>query len=46
MRDLVSDKEFTRADLVILQDPMDLEKQNIAEFKNLQDEAEEATQGR
>jgi peptidyl-prolyl cis-trans isomerase-like 2 len=43
MRDLVSDEEFTRADLVILQDPMDLEKQNIAEFKNLQEEAEEAS---
>jgi peptidyl-prolyl cis-trans isomerase-like protein 2 len=43
MRDLVSDEEFTRADLITLQDPMDLEKQNIAEFKNLQDEAEEAS---
>lgn len=43
MRDLVSDEEFTRADLITLQDPMDLEKQNIAEFKNLQDEAEEVS---
>jgi peptidyl-prolyl cis-trans isomerase-like protein 2 len=38
MRDLVSDEEFTRADLIILQDPMDLEKQNISEFKNLQED--------
>jgi len=37
MRDLVSDEEFTRADLIILQDPNDLEKQNMAEFKNLKD---------
>jgi peptidyl-prolyl cis-trans isomerase-like protein 2 len=41
MRDLVSDEEFTRADLIILQDPMNLERQNIAEFKNLQEDAEE-----
>jgi len=38
MRDLVSDEEFTSADLIILQDPMDLEKQNISEFKNLQED--------
>jgi peptidyl-prolyl cis-trans isomerase-like 2 len=38
MRDLVSDEEFTRDDLIILQDPMNLEKQNMAEFKNLKDE--------
>ena len=41
MRDLVSDEGFTRADLIILQDPMDLEKQNISQFKNLQEETEE-----
>jgi len=41
MRDLVSDEEFTRADLIILQDPNDLEKQNMAEFKNIKDKEEE-----
>lgn len=45
MRDLVSDEEFTRADLIILQDPMNLEKQNISEFKNLQEDAEEPSPG-
>ena len=40
LRDLVSDEEFTRADLIILQDPMDLDKQNISTFKNLQDAEE------
>ena len=41
MRDLVSDEEFTRADLIILQDPMDLDRQNISNFKNLQEEKEQ-----
>jgi peptidyl-prolyl cis-trans isomerase-like 2 len=39
-RDLVSDEEFTRADFIILQDPMDLDKQDISTFKNLRDEEE------
>jgi peptidyl-prolyl cis-trans isomerase-like 2 len=43
LRDLVSDEEFTRADLIVLQDPMDLEKQNISESKNLQDDESPAT---
>jgi peptidyl-prolyl cis-trans isomerase-like protein 2 len=38
MHDLVSDEEFTRSDLIILQDPMDLDKQNISNFKNLQED--------
>jgi peptidyl-prolyl cis-trans isomerase-like 2 len=45
MRDLVSDEEFTRADLIILQDPMDLEKQNISSFKNLQEEEQSPVEG-
>jgi len=40
LRDLVSDEEFTRADLIVLQDPMDLEKQDISNFKNVQDAEE------
>jgi peptidyl-prolyl cis-trans isomerase-like 2 len=43
LRDLVSDEEFTRGDLIVLQDPMDLEKQDISNFKNLQDEEEPST---
>jgi len=42
LRDLVSDEAFTRADLIILQDPMDLDKQNISLFKNQQDEEEKS----
>jgi len=38
LRDLVSDEEFTRADLIILQDPSDPEKQNISNFQNMQEE--------
>jgi peptidyl-prolyl cis-trans isomerase-like 2 len=38
MNDLVSEEEFTRSDLIILQDPMDLDKQNISNFKNLQED--------
>jgi len=38
MRDLVSDEEFTRSDLIILQDPMDLDRQNISTFKNQQED--------
>ena len=38
LRDLVSDEEFTRTDLIVLQDPMDLGKRNVSEFKNLQDD--------
>ena len=45
LRDLVSDEEFTRADLIILQDPMDLDKQNISSFKNLQDAEESSPAG-
>ena len=41
LSDLVSDEEFTRADLIILQDPADPEKQNISNFKNVQEEEEE-----
>lgn len=44
LRDLVSDEEFTRGGLIILQDPMDLDRQNISTFKNLQDE-ENSTEG-
>jgi peptidyl-prolyl cis-trans isomerase-like 2 len=44
LRDLVSDEEFTKGDLIILQDPMDLDRQNISAFKNLQDE-EKSTEG-
>lgn len=43
LRDLVSDEEFTRTDLIVLQDPMDLEKQNLSEFKNLQDDESPST---
>lgn len=46
LRDLVSDEEFTRADLIILQDPNDLEKQDLSNFKNLRQEKEQsATEG-
>ena len=38
MRDLVSDEQFTRSDLIILQDPMDLDRQNISKFKNHQED--------
>jgi peptidyl-prolyl cis-trans isomerase-like 2 len=38
LHDLVSDEEFARSDLIILQDPMDLDKQNISSFKNLQED--------
>jgi peptidyl-prolyl cis-trans isomerase-like 2 len=38
LHDLVSDEQFTRSDLIILQDPMDLDKQNISNFKNLQED--------
>ena len=41
LRDLVSDEEFTRADLIIIQDPSDPEKQNISNFKNLQEDEEQ-----
>jgi len=46
MRDLVSDEEFTRGDLIILQDPNNLEKQNLAEFKNVKDKEEEEANGK
>jgi peptidyl-prolyl cis-trans isomerase-like protein 2 len=46
MRDLVSDEEFTRGDLITLQDPMNLEKQNMSEFKNLQEEKSSPAEGR
>lgn len=38
LRDLVSDEEFTRVDLITIQDPSDPEKQNISNFKNMQEE--------
>jgi len=45
MRDLVSDEEFTKADLIILQDPMNLDSRNISTFKNLQDGQESKNEG-
>ena len=35
MRDLVTDEPFTRADLVTLQDPTDLEKFNMSTFHHI-----------
>lgn len=49
-RDLLTDKEFTRADLIIIQDPQDLSKYNISRFhhirNNLKVESEETVQAR
>ncbi|OAL33507.1 hypothetical protein AYO20_07193 [Fonsecaea nubica] len=36
-RDLVSDEEFTRKDLITLQDPQNLESRNLTSFKYLKD---------
>jgi peptidyl-prolyl cis-trans isomerase-like 2 len=36
-RDLVSDEEFSRADLITLQDPQNIESRNLASFKYLKD---------
>ncbi|CAK1361591.1 Peptidyl-prolyl cis-trans isomerase cyp8 [Cercospora beticola] len=36
-RDLVSDEEFTRADIITLQDPQNLESRNLSDFKYLKE---------
>ena len=36
-RDLVSDQEFTRKDIITLQDPHNLEARNLSSFKYMQD---------
>ena len=36
-RDLVSDEEFTKKDLIVLQDPMNLESRDLNSFKYLKD---------
>lgn len=35
--DLVTDEEFTRSDIITLQDPQNLESRNLSEFKYLKD---------
>ena len=35
LRDLITDETFTRADIVTLQDPMDLDKFNMTTFHHL-----------
>lgn len=36
-RDLVSDEEFTKKDLIVLQDPQNLESRNLSSFQYLKD---------
>lgn len=36
-KDLVSDEDFTRKDIIVLQDPQNLESRNLAAFKYLKD---------
>jgi peptidyl-prolyl cis-trans isomerase-like protein 2 len=36
-RDLVSDEEFSRKDIIVLQDPQNIEARNLTSFKYLQD---------
>ena len=36
-RDLVSDEEFTRKDIITLQDPQNIESRNFGQFKHVQD---------
>lgn len=36
-RDLVSDEEFDRKDIIVLQDPQNIEARNLSSFKYLQD---------
>jgi len=36
-RDLVSDEEFTRKDIITIQDPQNIEARNLSSFKYLQD---------
>jgi peptidyl-prolyl cis-trans isomerase-like 2 len=36
-RDLISDEEFKRSDIITLQDPQNLESRNLTEFKYLKD---------
>ncbi|KAF2724843.1 putative peptidyl-prolyl cis-trans isomerase [Polychaeton citri CBS 116435] len=36
-KDLVSDEDFKRADIITLQDPMNVESRNLSSFKHLQD---------
>ncbi|EEP80104.1 conserved hypothetical protein [Uncinocarpus reesii 1704] len=43
-RDLVSDQEFTRKDIITLQDPQNIESRNLNSFKYLKD-GENAQQG-
>ncbi|XP_071534720.1 RING-type E3 ubiquitin-protein ligase PPIL2 [Panulirus ornatus] len=49
-RELLTDKPFTRADLIIIQDPQDLSKYNISKFhhikNNLKVESEETIRAR
>lgn len=43
-RDLVSDKEFSRKDIIILQDPQNVEARNLSSFKYIQDNANTFTE--
>lgn len=43
-RDLVSDKEFSRKDIITLQDPQNIEARNLSSFKYLQDNATTLTE--
>lgn len=42
-RDLVSDEEFKRSDIITLQDPQNVESRNLSHFKYLQDGASTLT---
>ncbi len=42
-RDMVSEEEFSRKDIITLQDPQNIESRNLSTFKYLQDGADTAT---
>ena len=46
MRDLITDQPFTKADLVTLQDPMDLGKFNMSSFHHLKNSLTVGEEGR
>lgn len=44
-RDLVSDQEFSRKDIITLQDPQNIQSRDFSKFKNLKDGEHNAEQG-